>query len=334
MRFLLQRLVFYALAFWFALTVNFALPRAMPGSAADQVIQQCGATCEQSPALIKQIEGQYGAPHVTFGSLAHEYPRYLWDVARLHLGISLRYHTPVTGIIRQTLPYSILVAGAATILAFVVGTALGMVCGWRRGGILDNVLPPLTTFIQAFPAYVVALLAVYFFALGQGPFHARWFPTSLAYDNQYSPTWSWAFGESVVRHAELPILVLTLVTIGGWVLGMRNTMISNVAEDYLTTARAKGLRERDIMLWYAGRNSIIPPVTAFATVLASAVGGQVVIELVFSYPGVGLQMVNAALGHDYPLLQAILLVLSACFLLANFLVDSLYVFLDPRSRVL
>jgi peptide/nickel transport system permease protein len=333
MRFLLQRLAFYVIAFWFALTINFMLPRMMPGSPADQVLEELGPQVQSTPGLYQQVIAEYGGKHEGLTGLAREYPHYIWNMLTLHLGDSIRYKVPVSTIVRQTLPYSVFVAGTAVFLSFVIGTFLGMVCGWRRGRVLDSVLPPTTLFIQAFPPFVVALLAVYFLALGQGPLHAQWFPSSLAYDNDISPSWSWGFVGSVFRHGELPILVLTVTTLGGWLLGMRNTMISNVAEDYVTTAQARGLSSRRIMFAYAGRNSIIPPVTAFATQLAAVVVGAIVIETVFSYPGVGLTMNNAALGHDYPLLQALLLVISACFLLANFIMDSVYVFLDPRSRV-
>jgi peptide/nickel transport system permease protein len=332
MRFLLQRLLFYVIAFWFALTINYLLPRVMPGSPADQVLEQLGPQLQSTPGLYQQIVAEYGGHHQGFVDLFREYPHYIGNMLTLHLGYSIRYKVPVWSIVRQTLPYSVFVAGTAVFLSFVIGTFLGMVCGWRRGGALDSTLPATTLFLQAFPPFVIALLAIYFLALGQGPLHAQWFPASLAYDNQISPSWSWTFVGSVVRHGELPILVLVVTTLGGWLLGMRNTMISNVAEDYITTAQAKGLTSRRIMFMYAGRNSIIPPITAFATQLAAVVGGAIVIETVFSYPGVGLTMNNAALGHDYPLLQALLLVISACFLLANFIMDSVYVFLDPRSR--
>jgi peptide/nickel transport system permease protein len=333
LRFLLQRLAFYLVAFWVALSINFMLPRLMPGSPSDAVLEQLGPELQRTPGLYQQIVAEYGGKNESALDLVREYPHYIWNMLTLHLGESIRYKTPVSSIIRQTLPYSIFVAGTAVFLAFVIGTFLGMVCGWRRGGVLDSTLPATTLFVQAFPPFVIALLAIYFLALGQGPLHAQWFPTSLAYDNQISPSWSWTFVGSVIRHGELPILVLTVTTLGGWLLGMRNTMISNVAEDYITTAQAKGVPSHRIMFSYAGRNSIIPPVTAFATQLAAVVVGAIVIETVFSYPGVGLTMNNAALGHDYPLLQALLLVISACFLIANFVMDSVYVFLDPRSRV-
>jgi peptide/nickel transport system permease protein len=333
MRFLLQRVMFYAIAFWAALTLNFLLPRLMGGSPAAGIIQAQKVLIQQNPAILQQILAEYGSGHESFSRLVSEYPHYIWNMLNLNFGISTRYGTPVSGVIRQTLPYSVFIAGSALILASVVGTFLGMICAWKRGGKLDNVLPGLFTAFGAFPSFFVALLAIYFFGLGQGPLHARWFPTSLAYDTSVSPGFNWTFLSSAFRHAELPILVLASVAIGGWLLTMRSVMIANVADDYITMARAKGLRDWRIMTMYAGRNSILPSFTWFASSLGFVVAGTILVEYVFSYPGMGLQLQQAATGADYPLAQAILLIISGCVLVANFVMDSIYVILDPRTRV-
>ena len=146
------------------------------------------------------------------------------------------------------------------------------------------------------------------------------------------PHWSWEFVGDAFRHAQLPILVIVALSVGGWMLGMRNVMITTVQEDYVTMARAKGLKDHRVMTGYAARNAILPPLTAFASFFASAVGGLILVEVVFSYPGVGLTLQQAALGHDYPVVQALLLVISFCVLLANFIMDCVYVILDPRVR--
>ena len=146
------------------------------------------------------------------------------------------------------------------------------------------------------------------------------------------PTWSSEFVGDAFRHAQLPILIVVVLSVGGWMLGMRNVMITTVQEDYVTMAHAKGLSDRKVRDGYAARNAILPPLTAFASFFASAVGGLILVEVVFSYPGVGLTLQQAALGHDYPVVQALLLVISFCVLLANFLMDCVYVVLDPRVR--
>jgi peptide/nickel transport system permease protein len=236
-------------------------------------------------------------------------------------------------VIAQTLPWSIFLAGTSLILACAIGTFTGMWCAWRRNGKVDTVAPSLFISLGAFPAQFVALVCVYFLAVGQGPLHAHWFPSSLAYDANVVPGWNWTFVSSAFRHAQLPILILTITGLGGWTLIMRNVMINNIDEDYITMGRAKGVRDWRLMTWYAGRNSILPTFTAFAGALGAVVAGAILVEFVFSYPGMGLTLQQAAVGGDYQLAQACLLVIAACVLLANFIMDSIYVFLDPRTRV-
>jgi peptide/nickel transport system permease protein len=233
----------------------------------------------------------------------------------------------VSEVIGRTLPWSIFLVGTGFLLSFVVGTTLGMFAAWRRGGFTDNVLTPLMMALQSFPAFFLSLLAVYFLGLKMG-----WFPIQHAYSNDTDIGLTWNFVGDAIRHAQLPVLVIVAVSAGGWLLGMRNVMINTVAEDYITLAQAKGLRDRRVMTRYAARNAILPPLTGFASFFASAVGGLILVEFVFSYPGVGLTIQQAALGHDYPLVQALLLLLSVCVLLANLIMDLVYAVLDPRVR--
>jgi peptide/nickel transport system permease protein len=198
---------------------------------------------------------------------------------------------------------------------------------WRRGGFVDNVLTPVMMALQSFPAFFLSLLAVYFMGLKFG-----WFPIQHAYSNDATIGFNWTFLSDAFRHAQLPLLVIIAISAGGWLLGMRNVMINTISEDYITLAQAKGLRDRRVMTRYAARNAILPPLTGFAAFFASAVGGLILIEYVFSYPGVGLAIQQAALGHDYPLLQTLLLLLAFCVLLANLIMDIIYVILDPRVR--
>jgi peptide/nickel transport system permease protein len=181
--------------------------------------------------------------------------------------------------------------------------------------------------LGAFPAFFTALLGVYFLGL-----KLQWFPIQHAYDSGLVPGLNWAFLSSAVRHAELPLLIIIAAFTGGWVLNMRAVMITTISEDYVAMARAKGLRDRRVMTRYAGRNAILPPLNGFAAQFAGAVGGLVFIEYVFSYPGAGLTLQQAALGNDYPLTQGLLLVFSLCVIAANFIMDLLNFLLDPRVR--
>jgi peptide/nickel transport system permease protein len=326
MRWFARRLLFYVFALWVALTLNFLLPRLMPGDPAGGVLQRLSpAQIQANPGIVQTYEALLGGGKQSIG---HDYVVYLKRLGTLNFGISTsNYPAPVSTVIGRTLPYSIVLVGIAFLLAFVVGTAVGMVAAWRRGGSIDTVAVPTLMALSAFPAFFTALLGVYFLGL-----KLHWFPIQHAYDSGLSPGLNWAFMSSAARHAQLPILVIVAAFAGGWVLNMRTVMINTISEDYVSMAHAKGLRDRRVMTQYAGRNAILPPLNGFAAQFAGAVGGLVFIEFVFSYPGAGLTLQQAALGNDYPLTQGLLLVFALCVIAANFIMDLLNLILDPRVR--
>jgi peptide/nickel transport system permease protein len=326
MRWLLRRILFYGLALWVALTLNFLLPRLMPGDPAAGVLQRLSpAQIAANPGIIKTYEALLGGGK---GSFWHDYVAYLHRISHLNFGISTsNYPAPVSTVIGRTLPYSIFLVGISFLLAFAIGTTVGMIAAWRRGGAFDNIAVPTLMALGAFPAFFTALLAVYFLGL-----RLQWFPIQHAYDTGLVPGFNWTFLSSAVRHAELPMLVILAAFIGGWVLNMRTVMINTIGEDYVSMAQAKGLRDRRVMTRYAARNAILPPLNGFAAQFASAVGGLVFIEYVFSYPGAGLTLQQAALGSDYPLTQGLLLVFSVTVIGANFIMDCANFALDPRVR--
>ncbi len=326
MRWFLRRLVFYCFAVWVALTLNFLLPRLMPGSPIGGVLQHLSpAQIQSNPGIVKTYEALLGGGK---GSLGHDYVVYLHRLVHLNFGVSTsNYPATVSQVIGRTLPYSIFLVGVALIIAFALGTLIGMVAAWRRGGAVDTVVVPTFMALSAFPAFFTALLGVYFFGLKLG-----WFPIQHAYDSGVVPGFDWTFLTSALRHAELPILVIVAAYAGTWVLNMRTVMINTIGEDYVAMAQAKGLRDRRVMTRYAGRNAILPPLNGFANQFAAAVGGLVFIEYVFSYPGAGLTLQQAALGSDYPLTQALLLVFALCVIASNLVMDLLNFVLDPRVR--
>jgi peptide/nickel transport system permease protein len=326
MPWLLRRLLFYAFAIWVALTINFLLPRLMPGSPLAGLLQHMDpAQLGANPGALQTYEALLGGSH---HSIWHDYVVYLDRIAHFDFGISTsNYPTPVSEVVGRTLPYSIFLVGVAFLLSFLIGTGVGMFAAWRRGGLVDNIVVPSFMALSAIPAFFTALLAVYFFGL-----KLHWFPIQHAYDTNLTPGFNWAFLSSAFRHAQLPILVVLAAFTGGWALNMRTVMINTIGEDYVAMAHAKGLPDRRVMTRYAARNAILPPLNGFAALFASAVGGLVFVEYVFSYPGVGLTLQQAVLGNDYALAQAILVVLSISVILANFVVDILNLVLDPRLR--
>jgi len=326
MRWFARRLAFYVFSIWVALTVNFLLPRLMPGSPIAGLLQHLSpAQLSANPGIIQTYEALLGGGH---HSIWQDYVTYLNRIAHFNFGLSTsNYPTKVSEVVGRTLPYSIFLVGVAFIIAFVIGIAIGTVAAWRRGGFTDSVVVQAVMFASAFPAFFIALLGLYVFGLKLG-----WFPIQHAYGNDVVPGWNWTFISSAFRHSQLPILAIVAAYIGGWVLNMRNVMINTIGEDYVAMAQAKGLKDRRVMIRYAGRNAILPPLNGFAALFASAVGGLVFVEFIFSYPGAGYTLQNAVLGNDYPLAQAILVVLSVCVILANLIMDILNFVLDPRLR--
>lgn len=323
MRFILRRLGFYLIAFWVSITLNFLLPRFMPG---DPVSRMFARTQDRmQPDQIGALRKLLG---VDSRPIWEQYVDYLHSMATGQMGVSIsRFPTPVTEVIASQVGWTLLLGGTALVIAAVVGNLLGILAAWRRGGAIDSALPPFLIFIGSFPYFWLAMGALYLFGVTLG-----WFPIRHAFSDTIEPSFSWEFMSDVGMHLVLPALTIVLVSVGGWMLGMRNTMIATNAEDYITMAEAKGLRPCRIMFRYAARNAMLPSVTSFGMSLGFVVGGALLTEVVFAYPGVGYQLLNAVQGLDYPLMQGLFLTITAAVLLANFLVDILYVRLDPRVR--
>jgi peptide/nickel transport system permease protein len=325
MRFLYRRIAFYLVALWASITLNFLLPRLMPGSPIDYFIAKYRDQLRNNPHLLDSIRTMLGG---TNEPLPVQYIHYLGNLAQGNFGVSYsQFPARVSAILASTLPWTLFLAGAATILACTLGTLLGIVASWRRGGVVDRVLTPITMFTQSFPSFFVAMLLLYFLGFSLG-----WFPLQHAYGDAVHPGLNVPFVADVVWHAALPIIAIMVYSIGGWLLGMRNVMINTLAEDFIVMAQAKGLSDRRVMLVYAARNALLPQVTSFAITIGYVVTGLVLIEYVFSYPGVGYTLVNAVQSEDYPLMQALFLLISVAVLGSNLIADLLYARLDPRVR--
>jgi peptide/nickel transport system permease protein len=323
MKYLLKHIGLYLLAAWVSLTLNFALPRAMPGDPVSAMIGRMHG--KFSPEQIEALRKTFG---FTNGPILQQYFDYLSHALRGDFGLSISaYPAKVSAIISSALMWTVLLGAVTLVLSFVLGTGLGVIVGWRRGGWLDSVLPSLFNFIGSFPYFFLAMLAL--FVLG---FVFKWFPMNHAYSDYLSPGWTWAFAASVAYHLVLPAGTVILVSVGGWLIGMRSTMIGVLAEDYIIMAEAKGLPQWRVMFQYAMRNAILPNFTQFGMSIGFILGGLILTELVFSYPGLGFYLVRSVETHDYPLMQALFLLITLAVLAANFIVDLLYVRLDPRVR--
>lgn len=323
MGYALRRLGFYLVAAFASLTLNFFLPRLMPGDPASTMYARFRGKLK--PEALEALKEAFG---FTDAPLWEQYVTYLKHIFTGDLGISIaHYPTPVSEVIATGLGWTLWLTGFAVIIAFTVGTLLGVLVAWNRDGKLDTILPPAFAFLGAFPYFWLAMLLLWGLGFGLG-----WFPIQHAYGDDLTPGFNWLFISDMFRHAALPAASIVLATLGGWMLSMRNTMIGQLSDDSILLARAKGLVPRTVMLRYAARNALLPNITGFGMALGFVVGGSLLTEIVFSYPGQGYLLVQAVRTQDYLLMQGLFLVITFAVLAANWLVDLAYVFLDPRTR--
>ncbi|MDB5045561.1 MAG: ABC-type dipeptide/oligopeptide/nickel transport system, permease component [Deinococcus sp.] len=323
MPYLLRKFGFLLFTLWVAVTLNFILPRLVPGDPIGAMIAKYQGKLD--PSAVDALKIAYGLNDQ--GSAVSQYFTYLGKVLQGDFGRSIgQFPTPVWDIVAQAAPWTIGLIGVCTVLSFLLGSALGLYSAWRRGSWVADSLPPIALFLNSMPYFWFALLLLYLLA-----FRSSVFPLGGNLDPFLTPfTGQW--WSSMLRHAVLPALTIVVTAAGGWLITMRNNVMGVMGEDYIAFARAKGLSEGRLLNRYVLRNALLPSFTAFGMALGFVVGGSILTEQVFSYPGLGLQLFNAVTNLDYPLMQAIFLFIALAVLIANFLVDTLYVILDPRVR--
>lgn len=323
MAFLLRRLAFYLAAFLAAATINFFLPRVMPGDPIQMMFASAGSELSlENLNALKLTFGFIDAP------LGEQYVRYLQSVFTGDLGRSIKYFPlPVTELLGRALVWTLGLVGIATLVSFALGTMLGIMAAWRRGTLFDTVVSVLAIFSSSVPAVVVSLITLFVFGYTLG-----WFPNGYAADPLLDPAFDWTYISSVLYHGTLPMLTMVIVLTGGFAVTMRNNMINLLGDDYIVMGRAKGLSDGNVMLWYAARNALLPTVSSLAIAIGTVLGGSLVTEVVFNYPGLGNTLYQAILARDYPVIQGQLLIMTAAMLVSNFVVDLSYVLLDPRLK--
>lgn len=328
MRYYLRRIAFYLVTLWAAVSLNFMLPRLMPGDPRalfmDKIMRRGG---ELTPAMIQSIDTIFG---VDDSSVWSQYFNYWGSLFRGDLGVSSSMFPARVGtLISSALPWTLALVGMATVISFILGVLIGAFAGWKRGTAADALIPGMTL-LQSVPYFWLALIFVSLFSVTW-----RWFPIIGGYSMREfpaGPEMSWSFIGSALYHGVLPALTIVIASVGGWVLGMRNMMVSTLSEDYVVTAEAKGLKKSRIFVWYAGRNAALPSIASFGITLGFVVAGSIVMEQVFSYPGVGKLLMTAVQEKDFALMQGVFLVITVTVLLANFIMDLVYGFIDPRAR--
>ena len=321
-----KRFGVFLLIVWVAGTINFFLPR-LGGS--DPVRDRLVAQAALGGSVQAGMEDMVAEYNEKFGlerPLWQQYVTYVGDMLRLDFNYSIaNYPAKVIDIIREALPWTLALLTTTTLLSWVIGGLLGAVLGWPRSPrILQYLMPPLLA-LNAIPFFLFGLVLIYLLA-----FRLRAFPLSGGYQSGTFPAFTPSFVWDVLQHAVLPALSIILVSIGGWALGMRAMMVTTRGEDYVTFADAKGLKERTIFFRYAIRNALLPQTTALALALGQMISGAVLVEVVFSYPGIGTVLFNAIRGSDFFLVQGIVFIIIVSIGIATLILDLIYPILDPR----
>jgi peptide/nickel transport system permease protein len=314
------RILQYAIVLLCAVTLNFLLPRLMPGNPLALI---AGADVGMlTPEERQEVIDRSGLDK----PLIQQYATYLTDIASGDFGYSYRQKRPITDMVAERLPWTLLLTGTALAISAIVGTLLGALSAWRRGKVTDVASLGVMIVLESLPSFWLGMLLVSIFSVQLGLL-----PTFGA----VSPAADYEGLDAVVdiaRHALLPALTLSILSVPGVYLTMRYSMLGVMGEDFIRTARAKGLSERAVLLRHVARNALVPVVTVLALRLGFAFGGTVVVETVFSYPGLGRLIFEAVSGRDYPVMQATFLVFTIAVLISNLLADYLYPLLDPRGR--
>lgn len=324
---LIRRLLVYLLAAWVAVTVSFLLPRVVPGNPVAGAVARASQSGSCNQQCVIAIEDQLG--YNVHTSLWDQYTQYLGQLAHGDLGHSWSENAPVGSLLLSYLPWTLGLLVIATTLAFIGGSMVGTLIAWRRGSWTD-LLIPFATFFQALPYFFLGIVLVLVF--GQTGTMLRWIPSLFGYDIYTTvPGWNLPYLESVFAHGILPAATVVLASMAGFILAMRNQVITTMDEDFVLVAVAKGLPARTV-IWYAARNALLPVVANFTIAISLVVGGQILVEIVFSYPGIGFHLFDALGKLDYPLVQGVFVVITLVVLAANLIADAVYVAIDPRAR--
>ena len=341
LRFILMRAGWYFVTFLVAITINFYLPRLGKNNPVDIIMAQAGIGLSKEAAQQKEekLLQEFGLVKVKDGQIVRDaedkpvksstleqFGNYIKMCLTGDLGTSnIKYPKKVLDIIKEAVPWTIALQLPTIVFGWIVGNVLGALAAYRRG-IFDKVFFPFALALSSFPFFVFGMLLVYYFAVV-----LPWFPAMGGYATDLMPAFSWAFFSSVAYHYVLPFFSIFLILAGGQAIGMRSMGIYELGTDYIKYAKWLGLKESKVLI-YLFRNAMLPQITGLALSLGTMVGGALITEMIFSYPGLGMAMLTAIQTKDYNVIQGVTLIITVSVLIANFTVDILIAFLDPRVK--
>jgi peptide/nickel transport system permease protein len=311
--------------FVFAFILNFTLPRLMPGDPVAAIVSRLAQGMSDATG-VQAIYQQYTELFGTNKPIIEQFFIYVRNVVRGDFGFSFsQYPRTVANVLKSSIWWTIALQFPAIIVGWLIGNTLGALAAYLKGG-FDKVLMPVSIYISNFPAFGMAIIMLVIFGVV-----LEWFPTSGGYGFDLIPNLSWGFIWSVIVHYQLPFWTIVLIAIGGQAIGMRSMSIYELNADYVKYARFMGIKDRKIV-GYVFRNAMLPQITGLALAIGTMVGGALFAEIIFSYPGLGYTLYNGVMGQDYPLISAATLIITVMVLSANFIIEILYGFIDPRIK--
>lgn len=324
-KYFLNKLGWFLITFVCAFLLNFILPRLMPGDPVAAIVSRLAQGMSNTSG-VQAIYEQYAELFATNKSIPEQFLIYVGNVIRGDFGFSFsQYPRTVADVIKSSIMWTIALQFPAIIVGWIIGNTLGALAAYIKGG-FDKALMPLSIFISNFPPFGMAVILMVIFGV-----NLKWFPTSGGYGFDLIPSFTWEFMWSVIVHYQLPFWSIVLIAIGGQAIGMRSMAIYELNADYVKYSRFMGIKDRKIV-GYVFRNAMLPQITGLALSIGTMVGGALVAEIIFSYPGLGSTILTAVRGQDYPLISAATLIVTVMVLVANFLIEIIYGFIDPRIK--
>lgn len=328
-RYLVTRSIYAVATAFVAIVINFLLPRLTPGNPAITVLVM--KYHYLPPGKLKLLEAQFG---LTNAPLYVQFETYFWNLLHGNLGFSFYYYPEtVTQVIAQHLPWTLFLLGTATMISSVLGVVIGRIVGWKSGTRGETTVSSLFIALTSLPYFWFAIILQLLLAVDLVVNGVRFFPINGSYSIFVHPGFNLSFIVSAFRHSLLPLISIVVTAFPGFALTMRNTMVNLNKEDYITMAKAKGLTESQVVKNYAGRNAVLPVSTHIVLAFGYIVAGAFFVEIVFGYQGIGYVLYQAVTSQDFPLTDGIFLVITFTVIIANFIADLLYAYLDPRVEL-
>jgi peptide/nickel transport system permease protein len=324
-KYFFNKLGWFVITFVFAFLLNFILPRLMPGDPVAAIVARFAQGMSNSSG-VQAIYQQYTELFGTNKPMLEQFFIYIKNVFHGDFGFSFsQYPRTVADVLKSAIWWTVCLQFPAIIVGWLIGNTLGALAAYLKGG-FDKVLMPISIFVSNFPPFGMAVILLVIFGV-----NLKWFPTSGGYGFDLIPSFTWGFMWSVIVHYQLPFWSIVLIAIGGQAIGMRSMSIYELNADYVKYSRFLGIKDRKIV-GYVFRNAMLPQVTGLALSIGTMVGGALVAEIIFSYPGLGTTLLRAVMGQDYPLISASTMIITIMVLLANFAIELIYGFIDPRIK--